>query len=133
MWVDYIAMKYLHLLTVVISITLFVLRFFWKCRGSAMMDKRWVKITPHINDTLLFVSGIVLIFITGFYPFSPQGTWLTEKLFGVIIYILLGYVALGNRTRSQNRRWLAFILALGCLYLIIKLATTKLPLLMGYL
>ncbi|HDL8426397.1 TPA: siroheme synthase, partial [Yersinia enterocolitica] len=27
MWVDYIAMKYLHLLTVVISITLFVLRF----------------------------------------------------------------------------------------------------------
>ncbi|HGW3321670.1 TPA: SirB2 family protein, partial [Yersinia enterocolitica] len=37
MWVDYIAMKYLHLLTVVISITLFVLRFFWKCRGSAMM------------------------------------------------------------------------------------------------
>lgn len=109
MWVDYIAMKYLHLLTVVISITLFVLRFFWKCRGSAMLEKRWVKITPHINDTLLFISGIVLILITGFYPFSPQGTWLTEKLFGVIIYILLGYVALGKRTRSQNIR-------LVCLY-----------------
>jgi uncharacterized membrane protein SirB2 len=97
-----------------------------------MMEKRWVKITPHVNDTLLLVSGSVLIFVTGFYPFNPQGTWLTEKLFSVIIYILLGYVALGKQN-SQNIRWLAFILALGCLYLVVKLATTKLPLLMGYL
>jgi uncharacterized membrane protein SirB2 len=132
MSVGYIAMKYLHLLTAAISITLFLMRYFWKCRDSAMMEKRWVKITPHVNDTLLLVSGSVLIFVTGFYPFSPQGTWLTEKLFSVIIYILLGYVALGKR-HSQNIRWLVFILALGCLYLVVKLATTKLPLLMGYL
>ena len=132
MSVGYIAMKYLHLLTAAISITLFLMRYFWKYRDSAMMEKRWVKITPHVNDTLLLVSGSVLIFVTGFYPFSPQGTWLTEKLFSVIIYVLLGYVALGKR-HSQNIRWLAFILALGCLYLVVKLATTKLPLLMGYL
>lgn len=70
MWVDYIVMKYLYLFIVVISIMLFVLCFFWKCCGLVMMDKCWVKIMLYINDMLLFVSGIVLIFIIGFYFFS---------------------------------------------------------------
>ncbi|MGL5387700.1 MAG: SirB2 family protein [Serratia sp. (in: enterobacteria)] len=129
----YMALKHLHLLTVAISITLFVLRFFWKWRASTMMDKRWVKITPHINDTVLFVTGIALVVMFKFYPLLGMDSWLTEKLFGVIIYILLGYVALGKKTQSWNIRTLAFVLALGCLYLIVKLATTKIPLLMGYL
>lgn len=128
----YIWTKHLHLLTVAISIALFVLRFFWKWRNSAMMERRWVKIAPHLNDTLLFISGIALIFITRFYPFSPQGTWLTEKLAGVVIYILLGHVALSRRPRSWKIRSVAFIAALVSLYLIIKLAMTKMPLLMGY-
>ncbi|CAI0718601.1 SirB2 family protein [Serratia ficaria] len=129
----YTALKHFHLLTVAISITLFVLRFFWQWRQSAMMSRRWVKIAPHLNDTLLFVSGIALVATFGFYPLLGMDSWLTEKLFGVIIYILLGYVALGKKTKSQKLRALAFVLALGCLYLIIKLATTKIPFLMGYL
>ncbi|NMP26663.1 siroheme synthase [Rahnella sp. SAP-1] len=131
---SYIWVKNFHLLVIAISILLFVLRFFWKWNQSAIMQQRWVKIVPHIVDTLMLLSGISLIFITHFYPFSPQGSWLTEKLFGVIIYIALGFVALGsgkNGLRSQKVRTLAFILALGCLYLIVKLATTKIPLLMG--
>jgi len=131
---SYIWVKNFHLLVIAVSILLFVLRFFWKWYQSAIMQQRWVKIVPHIVDTLMLLSGISLIFITHFYPFSPQGSWLTEKLFGVIIYIALGFVALGsgkNGLRSQKVRTLAFILALGCLYLIVKLATTKIPLLMG--
>lgn len=129
----YMALKHLHLLTVAISITLFVLRFFWKWRESPMLQKRWVKIAPHANDTLLFISGIALVVVLKLYPLLGMDSWLTEKLFGVIIYILLGYVALGKKTRSWNLRTVAFVLALGCLYLIIKLATTKIPFLMGYL
>lgn len=129
----YMALKHLHLLTVAISIILFVLRFFWKWRDSAMMQKRWVKITPHLNDTLLLLTGIALVVMLKFYPLLSVDSWLTEKLFGVIIYILLGYVALGKKTKSWNLRTLAFVLALGCLYLIVKLATTKIPFLMGYL
>ena len=129
----YMALKHLHLLTVAISIILFILRFFWKWRGSPMMQKRWVKITPHANDTLLLLSGIALVVMFKFYPLLGMDSWLTEKLFGVIIYILLGYVALGKKTQSWNLRTLAFILALGCLYLIVKLAMTKIPFLMGYL
>ena len=121
----YTALKHFHLLTVAISITLFVLRF-WQWRRSPIMGRRWVKVAPHLNDTLLFVSGIALVVMFGFYPLLGMDSWLTEKLFGVIIYILLGYVALG-KTKSQRLRTVAFVLALGCLYLIIKLATTKIP------
>jgi uncharacterized membrane protein SirB2 len=67
--------------------------------------------------------------ITHFYPFSPQGSWLTEKLLGVIIYIALGSVALSRRPRSDRTRWIAFIVALIALVTIIKLALSKMPLL----
>ncbi|WP_045047051.1 SirB2 family protein [Rouxiella chamberiensis] len=131
---SYIWVKDFHILFITASIVLFVLRFFWKWANAGIMQQRWVKIAPHIIDTFMLISGIWLVVITHFYPFSPQGSWLTEKLFGVIIYIALGFVALGEgrkKVRSQKTRWVAFILALGCLYLIVKLAITKIPLLMG--
>ncbi|MBU4682592.1 MULTISPECIES: SirB2 family protein [Cedecea] len=125
----YFSLKYLHIFTVVISISLFVLRYWWQYRGSAISAKRWVRIVPHVNDTVLLLSGFGLVLITHFYPFTPQGSWLTEKLFGVIIYIALGFIALGKRPRSQQIRWFAFLLGLVVLYIIIKLATTKIPIL----
>ncbi len=125
----YFAVKHLHVLTVVISISLFILRYWWQYRNSPMSSKRWVRIVPHVNDTVLLGSGVALVLITHFYPFTPQGAWLTEKLFGVIIYIVLGFIALGRRPRSQQVRWIAFLLGLVVLYIIVKLATTKVPLL----
>ncbi|WP_034914344.1 SirB2 family protein [Erwinia sp. 9145] len=125
----YSSVKHLHLLTVTLTAVMFVLRFYWLQRGSAMLQRRWVRIVPHINDTLLLLSGILLVVITHFYPFTPQGVWLTEKLFGVIIYIALGFVVLGRRPRAQKVRWIAFIVAVAVLVLIYKLATTKVPLL----
>jgi uncharacterized membrane protein SirB2 len=68
--------------------------------------------------------------MTRYFPFTEEGTWLTEKLFGVIIYIVLGFVALGRRRpRSQQSRFVAFLLALVVLCIIVKLAITKVPLL----
>ncbi|EOL9039262.1 invasion regulator SirB2 [Cronobacter sakazakii] len=125
----YFAVKHLHILTVMISISLFILRYWWQYRSSPMSSKRWVRIVPHVNDTVLLGSGVALVLITHFYPFTPQGAWLTEKLFGVIIYIVLGFIALGRRPRSQQVRWIAFLLGLVVLYIIVKLATTKVPLL----
>lgn len=66
----------------------------------------------------------------GYLPFTDKGAWLTEKLFGVIIYIVLGFIALGrHRPRSQQTGFIAFLLGLVVLYIIIKLATTRIPLL----
>ena len=45
--------------------------------------------------------------ITHYLPFTEDGAWLTEKLFGVIIYIALGFIALGRRRpRSQQSRFI---------------------------
>ncbi|CAK9885245.1 MAG: Protein YchQ [Candidatus Erwinia impunctatus] len=127
--IHYLLIKKIHLLTVTVSVVLLLLRFYWLQRGSLKLQQRWVKILPHINDTLLLISGVVMVVLAHYYPFTPQGEWLTEKLFGVIIYISLGFVALSRRPRSQGVRWSAFILALITLSIIGKLAITKLPLL----
>ncbi|MGQ7190810.1 SirB2 family protein, partial [Escherichia sp. HC-CC] len=85
---------------------------------------RWTRIVPPVVDTVLLLSGIALMAKAHILPFSGQAQWLTEKLFGVIIYIVLGFIALDyRRMHSQQARIIAFPLTLVVLYIIIKLAT----------
>ncbi|ENP3668361.1 SirB family protein [Salmonella enterica] len=120
----------LHLICVALSVSLFVARYWWRYCGHALAAARWARSVPPVIDTLLLLSGIGLIVKTHILPFTELGSWLTEKLFGVIIYIVLGFIALDYRqARSQQARFIAFPLALVVLYIIIKLATTKIPLL----
>ena len=91
------AVLYLHIATVAVSVGLFVLRYWWMYHQSPLLNQRWVRIAPHCSDTLLFLSGAGLMAITHYLPFTEDGAWLTEKLFGVIIYIALGFIALGRR------------------------------------
>ncbi|OON41298.1 siroheme synthase [Izhakiella australiensis] len=121
----YPLIKNLHILTVIISLSLFVLRFFWLLRSPARLQQRWVKIAPHLNDTLLLLSGITLATLMQLGVLLTQDSWLTEKLIGVIIYIALGSIALGRRPRSQKIRLTAFIIALAVVALVIRLAITK--------
>ncbi|MGL7667636.1 invasion regulator SirB2 [Salmonella sp. NW850] len=120
----------LHLICVALSVSLFVARYWRRYCGHALAAARWTRIVPPVIDTLLLLSGIGLIVKTHILPFTESGSWLTGKLFGVIIYIVLGFIALDYRqARSQQARFIAFPLALVVLYIIIKLATTKIPLL----
>lgn len=124
------AVLYLHIACVVVSVSLFTLRYWWTYSGNARLNQRWVRIAPHCSDMLLFLSGAGLMAITHYLPFTEDGSWLTEKLFGVIIYIALGFIALGRRRpRSQQSRFIAFLLALVVLFIIIQLAITRTPLL----
>lgn len=118
----------LHLTAAALSVSLFVLRYWWRYAGDPRASQRWARVVPHSVDTILLLSGAGLIAITHYLPFTAQGAWLTEKLFGVIIYIVLGFIALGHRCRrSQQTGFIAFMLGLVVLYIIIKLATTKIP------
>ena len=119
-----------HLICIALSVGLLTLRFWWRYTQARLASARWTRIAPPVIDTVLLLSGVALIAKSHILPFTEQGTWLTEKLFGVIIYIVLGFIALDNRrARSQQARLVAFPLALVVLYIIIKLATTKIPLL----
>lgn len=99
----------LHLICVALSVSLFVARYWWRYCGHALAAARWTRIVPPVIDTLLLLSGIGLIVKTHILPFTESGSWLTGKLFGVIIYIVLGFIALDYRqARSQQARFIAF-------------------------
>ncbi len=125
----YQVIKHFHLLTVTISVSLLCIRFGLMLKDSPLLQRKFFRIAPHINDTFLLLSGVVLIFITGFIPFTPAAPWLTEKLFCVVAYIVLGFFAL-KYGRNKWLRSLAFLGALGWIAMIGYLAESKLPVFM---
>lgn len=127
MFAFYPLIKNLHILTVVLTVTLFLLRFYWLRRGSAMMTKRWVRILPHANDTLLLVTGISLVMITHLSLYTARKLADGEAFSGYHLH-RLRFVALSRRPRTDRTRWIAFLVALIALVAIIKLALTKMPL-----
>jgi len=93
-------------------------------RDSELLNKRLTKRAPHFVDTVLFITGIVLVCWSRQYPF--QQAWLTAKLGALIIYIALGMIALHpGRTQLQKRG--ALIFAVLTFFYIIVTATTRQP------
>lgn len=115
----YSAFKHIHLLTVALSLGLFTLRGIWMLLDSDKLQKRWVKIVPHIIDTLLLVSAIGLMFQISQYPFADS--WLTAKLLGLIAYIVLGTIAL-KRGKTKGTRVIALVAAFGVIAYIVGVA-----------
>jgi len=116
--------KTTHVSTVVISISLFVLRGMWMMAGSRMLQQRWVRIVPHVNDTLLLASAIALALITYQYPLRHD--WLTAKVIGLVLYIGLGMVAL-RRGPARGVGAVAWLLALVVFAYIVAVAFSRNP------
>lgn len=109
----YSLVKHVHLTTIGITLALFVLRGVWMMTGSARLQARWVRVVPHVNDTLLLASGLGLAVMLGQYPLVDG--WLTAKFFGLLAYIVLGTVAL-KRGRTKGVRvaaWIGALLVFG--------------------
>ncbi|MBU2425429.1 MAG: SirB2 family protein [Gammaproteobacteria bacterium] len=123
----YMALKHTHLLLVALSLSLLVLRFILSLKGSTLLQRKFLKIAPHVVDTLLLLSAVGLMITINQYPFVTP--WLTEKFIGILAYIALGVMALKGRTLAL--RVFAFVGALGWLVLVVKVAITKTPVLFG--
>jgi uncharacterized membrane protein SirB2 len=119
---DYSSVKHIHIACAAVSASLFLLRGVWMLRASKLLQQRWVRIAPHLVDTLLLASAVLLAVWSGRYPFA-QG-WLTAKLFALLCYIALGTVAL-KRGRTRAVRGAAFAAALGVFAYIVAVAVTK--------
>lgn len=106
-------LKQLHLATIAITLTLFVLRGVWMMTAPARLQARWVRIVPHVNDSLLLASGFGLAVLMQQYPLVHG--WLTAKFFALILYIVLGTLALKRgKTRFQRiAAWIAALLVFG--------------------
>lgn len=121
----YTMMKHLHLTAVGLSVLLFILRFIWLQMQSPMMQKKWVKIVPHVIDTVLLGSAIALCIIISQYPFVNG--WITFKVVGVVAYIMLGMTAF-KWAKTRAMQWCGFVAALAVLMMTAKVAILKQPL-----
>lgn len=118
----YMMAKHLHLTAVALSIILFILRFVWSQFNPDFLQKKWVKIVPHVIDTVLLGSALWLCTIISQYPFVDG--WVTFKVIGVLAYIIMGMLAL-KWGRTVTMKWVGFIGALAWLAVTAKIAITK--------
>lgn len=123
--VYYLAIKHIHMLCVALSGLLFVFRGCLMLANSPRLQSTWLKVTPHVVDSVLLLAGVTLVIISHQYP--GQQPWLTAKLIGLVIYIVLGTIAL-KRGRTKRTRVLALIAALAVFAWIICVAITRNPL-----
>ncbi len=126
----YEGLKHFHLLTVALSATLLCIRFGLMMAQSPLSQNKFLKVFPHINDTCLLLSGLGLIYVTGFIPFTPAAPWLTEKFTCILAYFALALFAL-KLGKNRLLKIFAFLGALGWLVMAGKIAVTKMPILMG--
>lgn len=121
---DYLWVKYLHVSSVVISISLFVL-----CGSLQLQFKPWrqwwlLRVAPHIIDSVLLGSALWLAWRSAQYPFVEG--WLTAKVLALLLYIGLGMRALGRNT-PQAQRLPFFAAALLSVTYILGVALTRSP------
>lgn len=120
----YTLVKYVHVASVILSITGFFLRGVLVIRASPLMKARWLGVLPHINDTILLVAALSLAAMSGQYPFVVG--WVTAKVLGVMAYIILGSLALrpGSTPRMRVVCWLAAMAVFGW---IVSVALSRQP------
>ena len=123
---SYLALKHFHVTCVVLSGLGFALRGWWMLNDSSLLRARLTRVVPHVVNTLLLGSALVMAWQSSQYPFA-QG-WLTAKFFGLLAYILCGTMAL-KRARTKGRRVVFLVLALLAYAYIVVVALTRNPLL----
>lgn len=117
--------RLLHITCALISITGFILRGAWRLQGSIRLQSRIVKIAPHIVDSLLLLSALILLFISDWSVLDHA--WLQAKLLALLVYIGLGMVAL-KYARTAINQWLSWLGAVAVFGYIVSVALTKTPL-----
>jgi uncharacterized membrane protein SirB2 len=117
-------LKYTHVGAVIASFALFFLRGLWMMSAPEKLAARWVRVVPHVIDTVLLVSAIALAATTAQYPFVQP--WLTAKILALLAYIVLGTVAI-RRGRTRRVRIVAWILALSVFGYMVAVAHTRDP------
>ena len=120
----YLSLRMIHITCVIIAAAGFLLRGAWMLRRSPLLDHRLTRNLPHVNDTLLLGAAIGMAWLANLNPLVHS--WLLAKLIGLLLYIVLGSIAL-RRGRTLTVRALAFAGALFALGYIVAVALTRNP------
>ena len=118
----FIALKTIHVVSVILSITGYVIRGVWVIRESPLLQNKWVRVLPHIIDTTLLVSAILLTLQIRQYPFVHG--WLTAKVLALVAYIVIGAIGL-KYGRTRKIRVTAWLGAIAIFLYIVLVAVTR--------
>lgn len=104
------------------TILLFVLRGLYRLLWQQRVNPLWKKYTDRLSylvDSLLLAFAIMLLFMLGLNPLNTA--WVGSKLIWLLVYIALGVVAF-RQAHNLVLRWLAFVLATGCWWMMYQTA-----------
>jgi uncharacterized membrane protein SirB2 len=116
--------KIFHITCVIISLSGFVIRGILKLSDSKILQSKLLKVLPHIIDTLLLISAITLVVMSGMYPWHTS--WVGAKLLALVAYVIAGSVFMRSETKSFAQ-YCWFILSLFISGYIVLVALTKSP------
>lgn len=111
----------LHKMAVLISIIGFFGRGVGHIFDQAWVSKKPVKIIPHIVDTLLIISAVAVVLMTGFSFSDP---WILAKTIGLLLYIGLGLMAF-KFAKTRGLKAVYWLLALLVLFYLVAVAMHK--------
>ena len=120
---NYLFLKHAHAGFAYLTVTLFALRGLMMLYRPAWLNKRAMRILPHVIDTLLLSCAIGMLIVADLNPFIVP--WLLAKIIALLLYIVLGTIAL-KRGKTRRSRIIALVLALLTVIYIIAVAKTKL-------
>ncbi len=117
----YPLIKHIHMGAVLASGGFFLLRGLWMMQESSLLASKFSRIVPHLIDTVLLVSAIVLVVLLGGLP-----VWVQVKIVALFVYIFLGVLAF-RLAKGYGARVLSFFLALTVFAFILSVAISKNP------
>src|SRR5947209_7530584 len=121
---DFGLLKLVHVTTVAISGAGFLARGIGMLLDATWIRARPARTLPHVIDTVLLVSALMLAWQL---RLSPTGApWLMAKIVGLVIYVVLGTIAL-RRGRTKPIRAAAWIAGLLVFAYIMSVAILKTP------
>lgn len=121
----YLPLRHLHIGCAVLSIGLFALRGALMLADSPWQRNAVLRHLPHVVDTVLLMSALMLTTVIRQYPFSTD--WLTAKVVLLVAYIGLGSLAL-RRGRTKAVRVAALVGALLAVGYLVTVARAHHPL-----
>lgn len=121
MW--YTLFKSTHVICALVSYLLFVSRGIWIFRHPGRERPAWVRVVPHVVDSLLLASAVGLVLLTRQYPGNLP--WLDVKIACLLLYIALGMAAF--RFLRGRARIAAWLLAQAVFGYIVLVALTRNP------
>lgn len=120
----YPQIKFVHVLCVILSGSLFSLRGVLMIARSRFTNHVALRVLSYAIDTTLLTAALMLITMLHQYPFVQA--WLTVKVLMLVVYIVLGVLAL-KRGRSRAVQISCFIAALLVYGFIVSVALAHAP------